>query len=719
MSAARDKGGAAASVRVGIVGTGYIADFHAKAIDALDGVELVAVADANLTVAQAFGAAWNVPAYASLDAMVEGERLDAIHLLTPPDLHYPIAVQAFAAGLDVLVEKPMCVSSDEAARLRQQAEAADRLLCVNHSMIYGESYVRLRDHVRAGDIGPVDYLSFNHFAELGFIRSGPFGNWMLREPGNVFLEIGSHPVSGMIDLVGSPERLVATADRDVILPGGARAYRRWRMQATAGRTAVDINLDLGPGFPQRTVTARGALGTVIADLDADTCVLDRRTDRGLDFDRYDRSLRHAAQLKRQARHTLADYILTKAKVRKRGNPYEKSIFDSVKSFYAGRRSPDLEDSRISVGSGQAVVDTCRRVIESADVKNGERSAPAQATSDVKPTVLVIGGTGFIGKRLISQLVAKGYGVRAAGRSISPVLLELGQGRLENMRMDMRSPDDLKRALDGIDVVYHLATSDAKLWPDYLEREVEPSRAIGEACLAAGVKRLIYTGTIDSYYAGKHAGSITEETPLDPKIERRNYYARAKAASERLLMNMHRERGLPVVIARPGIVIGKGGNPFHWGVGTWRSEGVCEVWGDGHNPLPLVLVDDVAAGLVRAMEVPDIEGRSYNLVDAGLMSARDYLDTLQKLAGMRIDISYRSISSFYLEDMSKWTVKVAVGHPDASRRPSYRDWESRTQKATFDCSRTRAELSWSPASDVDILARDGIGGSLESWLSARS
>ena len=170
------------------------------------------------------------------------------------------------------------------------------------------------------------------------------------------------------------------------------------------------------------------------------------------------------------------------------------------------------------------------------------------------------------------------------------------------------------------------------------------------------------------------GGSPRRTPVDPNIRRRNNYARAKAAVEQVLTEMHRKDGLPVVILRPGIVIGRGGNPFHWGVGKWSSPGVVELWGDGNNKLPLVLVDDVASGLVRAMEVPGIEGRSYNLIDAPLLSARDYIAGLERLGGFKIQAHARPIWRYYLEDFAKWPVKVAVGHPDAQRVPSYSDWE---------------------------------------------
>jgi nucleoside-diphosphate-sugar epimerase len=427
----------------------------------------------------------------------------------------------------------------------------------------------------------------------------------------------------------------------------------------------------------------------------------------------------ASQIRSQARSTLADYVLTKAKLRKRGNPYQVSIQESIASFYRGLRSPGDLDSRNSGQFGQAVIETCERIICSAKLKSAPPPrAKVKPRAEVKPNILVLGGTGFIGRQLIKQLLAEGHSVRAAARGSSVLLEEIGSGRLEIARADMRSAKDVERILDGVDYVFHLATSACKTWDDYVEQEIEPARQLAEACLERGVKRLIFTGTIDSYYAGGRAGKITEETPLDRNITRRNNYARAKAAVEELLLDMHRKKGLPVVSLRPGIVIGEGGNPFHWGVGKWTSEGLVETWGDGNNKLPLVLVNDVASALVKAMEVPGIEGKSFNLIDLPMLSARDYIAELEKIGGFKIEARSGSILRFYLNDMLKWPIKVAVKHPDAQRVPSYSDWESRTQKAVFDCSRTREELGWAPASNPERIVREGIGGSMAAWLAAR-
>ena len=710
-----------APIRAALVGTGYIAEFHARAIREAKGVELAATCDANLGRAKAFAGAWGIPlAFDSLSKMLQETHVDCVHILTPPDLHFSLAKTALEAGVHVFLEKPMCTSTAEADELVALAAERGLQLGVSHNFLFSAAFERLREAVHSKQLGPIDHITFNHFHELGQIRFGPFDNWMLRNPGNVMLETGPHLVSALLDLAGAPEALSVTADRKVTLPNGAGIYRRWRMRTTVGRTAIDLNINFAPGFPQRTIYVRGLFGSALLDFDADTCVIDQRTPLDVDFDRFKRSRAIARQLRTQALAVLGRYGLGKLKLVRRGNPYQNSIQDSTAAFYAAIRNGKPLDARIAGRTGRDVIEHCVRMIEASAIDTSAAVAsrpaadrPALATP---PTVLVLGGAGFIGKELIRHLLASGYGVRAMVRGSALPLDEFSSGRLEVVRGDISNRADLERAMAGIAFVYHLAHAQCKSWDEYLAGDVEPTRLVGEVCLAANVKRLIYTGTIDSYYAGARAGTITETTPLDPDITRRNYYARAKAMAEGILTDMSRDRQLPLVILRPGIVIGRGGGPFHWGVGRF-SENVCEVWGDGRNKLPFVLVSDVAAALVQAIEVPGIEGKSYNLIDAPLLTAREYLQDLQQRGDLKLSVIYQPIWKFYLADLAKWAVKVLVKHPDRIRLPSYADWESRTQKAYFDCTRTRTDLGWKPASDRQRMVDEGIGVALEPWLEA--
>ncbi len=703
--------------RAAIVGAGYIADFHAQAIRQLDRVDLACVCEPDKEKASAFAQTWGVPeTYGSVDELLAHGRVDVIHLLAPPDRHYGLAKQALMAGVHVFAEKPLCESVEEADDLIAVARHHGVQLGVNHNFTFYPAYDRLRQLKAANVFGRLQYVCVNHLFELKPIHSGPFDLWMTRKPGNAILESGPHPISALLDLVDGVEILSVNADRLLAIPGGRTVYRRWRVQARAGDTAIDVNIDLGPGFPERTIHIRGLHASATLDFEENTCVFDRHQSYDLDLDRFRRSHLIARQHRRQARRTISDYLLTKLKLLKRGNPFQTSIIDSIASFYTAIFAKTELDDRISARRGRETIDYCGRLIQFSQIPNIETCKSPRMPVVAPPTVLVLGGNGFIARELIRQLVASGYCVRAMVRGSSALLdeVDLDQSRLEIVRGEMRNRGDLEQAMAGIRFMYHLAHMTGKTWDEYLRNEVEPTRLIAEGCLRLGVERLIYTGTIASYYSGSRAGVITEDTPLDPQQSRRGYYPRAKALSESILMNLHQTRGLPVVIFRPGIVIGKGGTPFHWGVGRF-SQDLCEVWGDGRHKLPFVLVDDVASALVLGLSTPNIEGRSFNLVDRPLLSARQYLDELQRRAGARLQIRYRPTLSYYIEDLSKWSVKLLVGHPDRARFPSYRDWESRSQKATYDCAAAHQVLGWKSASDIDVLKNRGISRALEPWL----
>src|SRR5690554_4013249 len=99
--------------RVGLVGAGYIAQWHAQAIHATPGVQLAAICDRSQDAAEAFALAHGVPSFTELDQMIKAGICDVVHILTPPKLHHPLTLQCLQAGLHVMVEKPAALSVAE------------------------------------------------------------------------------------------------------------------------------------------------------------------------------------------------------------------------------------------------------------------------------------------------------------------------------------------------------------------------------------------------------------------------------------------------------------------------------------------------------------------------------------------------------------------------------------------------------------------------------
>jgi nucleoside-diphosphate-sugar epimerase len=324
----------------------------------------------------------------------------------------------------------------------------------------------------------------------------------------------------------------------------------------------------------------------------------------------------------------------------------------------------------------------------------------------EPKVLVVGGTGFIGRALVRRLREGGHAVRVLARDPRGVPPELTRLGVEIVRGDFTDPASVKAALGGIESVYHLARGFGKTHEEYDRFDVQPTRELAEVCLEHGVTRFIYASSIAIYYAGARAGTIDESTPPHRGMMRSNPYARSKVENERVLHELQEQRGLPLIIFRPGIVVGRGGSPYHFGVADWPYTSVARLWGSGEHPLPIVLVEDVADAMVRALDAPSAVGQSYNLCSPGCITAHEYLDELERRAGIRIKRIPTSGARYYAEAMGKWALK-SVGGDRSAKLPSYGDWEGRGFAARFDCGKAERELGWRPEKDRAELIRRGI------------
>ena len=110
-------------VRVGLVGAGYFARLHLDAWRRLDGARLVAVCDRDpATHAHVESADERIPVYRDVATMLDAEELHLVDIATPPDTHLSLAADATARGLDIICQKPLAPTREDAARLVEECE---------------------------------------------------------------------------------------------------------------------------------------------------------------------------------------------------------------------------------------------------------------------------------------------------------------------------------------------------------------------------------------------------------------------------------------------------------------------------------------------------------------------------------------------------------------------------------------------------------------------
>jgi len=227
------------------------------------------------------------------------------------------------------------------------------------------------------------------------------------------------------------------------------------------------------------------------------------------------------------------------------------------------------------------------------------------------TILVTGVSGFVGAAVARVFAAEGWHVRGLARPTSPAT-NLANFPGEIVRGDMLDRASIERALEGCTALAHVA-ADYRLWaPDpeeIVRHNREGTRAVMEAALAAGCKRIVYTSSVATI-APLEGGAAGEDRPLTEQTAI-GAYKRSKVVAERLVEQMVAEQGLPAVIVNPSTPIGpRDVKPTPTGrILVEAATGKIPAFVD--TGLNLVHVDDVAHGHVLAL-TKGTPGRRYIL-----------------------------------------------------------------------------------------------------------
>ena len=249
--------------------------------------------------------------------------------------------------------------------------------------------------------------------------------------------------------------------------------------------------------------------------------------------------------------------------------------------------------------------------------------------------LVTGGGGFLGRAVTEQLLARGDEVTILARGRYPQVEALGARAVS---ADLRDPASLDGLLEGVDVVFHVASKTGVWGPrdEFMSINVEGTRNLLAAARAQGVRRFVYTSSPSCVHAGRDEEGVTEaDCPYPSHFE--TAYPESKAAAERLVLAAN-DDGLATTSLRPPLIYGAGEPHMLPRLMDRHARGRLRPIGSGQNRVGLTYVDNAAVAHLQAADAlspgsPNA-GRAYFITDGGSVLLWPWIDAFLQGVGMK-------------------------------------------------------------------------------------
>lgn len=302
---------------------------------------------------------------------------------------------------------------------------------------------------------------------------------------------------------------------------------------------------------------------------------------------------------------------------------------------------------------------------------------------VREPVLITGASGFIGGHLVRSIISTGK---------KPILLSRFDAasqkfddirdRARIMHADLTDGESIKKIIFETKpaTIIHLAGTRGNGDARGAHIACEAINAIAtaqilEAAVSASVERIVIVGSAEEY--GDQSGPLVESMPVQPRTP----YGISKAKATEFALNMHRERGCPVVIVRPFSVYGSD-QPRSMFIAEAVESSVRNItfqMSHGEQRRDLIFVNDVVRGLIAAASVERIEGQIINLGTGRAHRLRDVAEMIWKL--------------------TETEAPLAVGARYAPQEELHDTWA--------DITLARRLLDWEPQVDLETGLRETI------------
>jgi 2-alkyl-3-oxoalkanoate reductase len=679
-------------MKIGIVGCGLNSDYHMNFARAYQGADIVGVVDKDTEKAKECASRFDIKGiFSSIRELVETGRPDVIHILTPPRTHFPLAKEAIETGCHVLVEKPMALNLEEAKILYALAEQYGVKLCTMHNHFFDPCMIKAHNLIQEGQVGRImnveSYYGLN--TEIAAFRYYPAPNvlpWLYNLPGGVYQDFMAHPLYVMLDFTGKLKEIKVMKQFHGVLPQDMPDELRIMINGERALGTLTFSFAAQPHL--HFVRIYGTKMMVEVDINTMTTVTHPLSSLPKAAQKATYNLTVSWQLLKGTTSNVVNFVRGKLKPYHGMRTLIHTFYDSIKN---NTEPPVTKEQALRV------IETMDEIWKQMDLQPLDFTPVIQQDFPYPlrhtEKILVTGGTGFLGKRMVELLVKEGYPVRVLARKLSKTerLRELG---VEIFFGDVADQESLKSAFKGIDVVVHAAAGTSGSKKDSETGTIRGTQNVIELCKNSSIKKFIYISSCSVYGVSDYKRNqvVTEDSSLERFPEQRGVYSASKQRAEELVMEAMKGAYFPVVILRPGTIFGPVGEIYTPMMGFSLKKKAFVVIGMGKFELPFVYIDNIIDAIIQSIQRPEANNQIFNVIDTEKVTKKQYIEKVVKKVYHGSPVIYFPYPILYsITWLQELLCRLLKRAPFLTR---YRLVSSQ-RNIRYDNSRIAERLQWSP------------------------
>lgn len=694
-------------MKIGIVGCGLNSDYHINFAKTYPGAEIVGIVDRDEHRAKECSTRFDIKGvFSSIKDLVQQTNPDVVHILTPPATHFALAKEAIELKRHVLVEKPLTLNFQDAKTLYDLAEQHGVKLCTVHNHFFDPCMSKANEIIKKGELGQVinveSYYGLN--TKISAFRDYPRPNvlpWLYDLPGGVYQDFMPHPLYVLLEYTGRPKEIKVMTQTHGVLPNEMPDELRILINGEKAFGILTFSFAAQPHL--HFIRIYGTKMMVEIDINTMTTVTHPKSSLPKAAQKATYNLAEAWQLSKGTFSNVYQFLTKKLKPYQGMKVLIHQFYDSIKS-----NSP----SPVTREQGLMVIETMEEIFKHVKVKPFDFSPIIPKGNpypiNKKERVLVTGGTGFLGKRLVEMLVAEGYPVRVLARKLSSIepLKKLG---VEIFWGDVADKKSLDAAFQGVDVVIHAAAGTSGNKKDCELGTIQGTLNTLELCESNPIKKLVYISSCSVYGVADYKTNqvVTEEASLERFPLKRGDYSASKQKSETFVLDAMKRQKSPMVILRPGTIFGPGGDLFTPMMGFSLMGKGFIVIGNGKFELPFVYVDNLVDVIIKSIQSDKANNQVFNVVDSERVNKREYVQKVIRPLYPRARVFYFPFRLLYfIVWLQEKAFSIMGRNPVLTR---YRLVSSQ-KHISYDNSKIVRTFQWQPkikmSEALEYLVREG-------------